>query len=90
MGDGEVFDRSDTARLLRSGRYLVPGAGVAFTHLSTVVETTIDVALSLGMTTAVTSAAVIIATTKLQDSVNNAMNLINNITYILKANSLSS
>jgi hypothetical protein len=67
-----------------------PVANVDFTHLSSAVESTIPAALVLGLTTATSSGALIAATIALGDRMNILQNLINQVTYVLSTNGLSS
>lgn len=67
-----------------------PTASVAFTHLTTLVESTIPTAIVLGIGTTSSSGALIAATTALEDRINLLTLLVNQLSYVLTTNGLSS
>jgi hypothetical protein len=87
-GDLEVRIRAAVADAEAAAFTPVPGG--AFTHLTTQIETTIPTTLVLSVTTAVTSGALIIATTKLEQRVNDLLLLFNRVVYTLQSNGLTS
>lgn len=89
--DGNVVQARMRERIDEAvAEFVSPSATVSFTHLTTVVDTTVQNTFSLGLSTTTSIVQLIVATTTLQDRVNQLTQLVNQITYVLKANHLSS
>lgn len=66
-----------------------PTAGGAFTHATTEVSTLVGLEANSSFTTSMTSGALIIATSAMQDQINLNRHLINRIVYVLEANGMT-
>lgn len=92
-----IADRADTAttaaaiaQRVKLRAEFTPAAGGAFTHGTTLESTLIPAPLSLGLTTAASSAALIAACTAIQDYVNSLDTLVNRMVYTMELNGLTS
>lgn len=90
VASSEAAAFAQAERTRRASDPYAPVAGRQFTHMTTIESTLIPPALGLGITTNISSGALIAVTTAIETRCDSLVTLINRIVYILEVNGMTS